>query len=296
MDGTLAKREIVAHNGGVAIIGLTENNEVLMVRQFRAPYKETIYEIPAGKLEKGEDPYEAAVREFGEECGCKAKVFKYIGELYPTPGYCGEIIRLYYAADLEYGEQHLDEDENLDVYKIPLEEAFERCMSGEFKDAKTQIGIMKIREMIKMAAYLDNSATTKPCQQAVEAINRMLTQNFANPSSLHGPGIEAAKEIIAARQALANALSCEKEEIFFTSGATEANNLALFGAAEAGRRRGNRIVISAIEHESVLQAADELEKQGFEVVRLMPDEFGCISASEIANAVNDKPFLFRLCI
>lgn len=149
VDGTLAKREIVAHNGGVAIIGLTENNEVLMVRQFRAPYKETIYEIPAGKLEKGEDPYEAAVREFGEECGCKAKVFKYIGELYPTPGYCGEIIRLYYAADLEYGEQHLDEDENLDVYKIPLEEAFERCMSGEFKDAKTQIGIMKIREMIK---------------------------------------------------------------------------------------------------------------------------------------------------
>lgn len=145
-----------------------------------------------------------------------------------------------------------------------------------------------------MAAYLDNSATTKPCPQAVEAINRMLTQNFANPSSLHGPGIEAAKEIIAARQAIANALSCEKEEIFFTSGATEANNLALFGAAEAGRRRGNRIVISAIEHESVLQAADELEKQGFEVVRLMPDEFGCISASEIANAVNDKTILVSI--
>lgn len=145
-----------------------------------------------------------------------------------------------------------------------------------------------------MAAYLDNSATTKPCPQAVEAINRMLTQNFANPSSLHGPGIEAAKEIIAARQALANALSCEKEEIFFTSGATEANNLALFGAAEAGRRRGNRIVISAIEHESVLQAADELEKQGFEVVRLMPDEFGCVSASDMAEAINEKTILVSI--
>lgn len=142
-----------------------------------------------------------------------------------------------------------------------------------------------------MAAYLDNSATTKPCPQAVEAINRMLTVHYANPSSLHGPGIEAAKEIIAARQSLANALSCEKEEIFFTSGATEANNLALFGAAAAGRRKGNRIVISAIEHESVLQAADELEKEGFEVIRLQPDEFGCISASEIANAVNDKTIL-----
>ena len=145
-----------------------------------------------------------------------------------------------------------------------------------------------------MAAYLDNSATTKPCPQAVEAINRMLTQNFANPSSLHGPGIEAAKEIIAARQALANALSCEKEEIFFTSGATEANNLALFGAAEAGRRRGNRIVISAIEHESVLQAADELEKEGFEVVRLMPDEFGCISAGDMAEAINEKTILVSI--
>lgn len=149
VDGTQAKREIVDHNGGVAVIGLTEEKEVLLVRQFRAPYKETIYEIPAGKLEKDEDPDAAAVREFREECGCTAGEFKYIGELYPTPGYCGEIIRLYFASELEFGEQHLDEDERLDVYKVPLEEAFVRCMNGEFKDAKTQIGIMKIREMIR---------------------------------------------------------------------------------------------------------------------------------------------------
>lgn len=149
VDGTQAKREIVDHNGGVAVIGLTEEKEVLLVRQFRAPYKETIYEIPAGKLEKDEDPDAAAVREFREECGCAAREFKYIGELYPTPGYCGEIIRLYFASELEFGEQHLDEDERLDVYKVPLEEAFVRCMNGEFKDAKTQIGIMKIREMIR---------------------------------------------------------------------------------------------------------------------------------------------------
>lgn len=149
VDGTQAKREIVDHNGGVAIIGLTEENEVLLVRQFRAPYRETMFEIPAGKLEKDEDPDEAAKREFAEECGCTAGEFKYIGELYPTPGYCGEIIRLYLARQLEYGEQHLDEDERLDVYKVPLEEAFRRVMNGEFKDAKTQIGIMKIREMIR---------------------------------------------------------------------------------------------------------------------------------------------------
>lgn len=148
VDGTQAKREIVDHNGGVAIIGLTEEGEVLLVRQFRAPYKEVLYEIPAGKLEKGEDPFEAAKREFQEECGCTAVNFKYIGELYPTPGYCGEIIRLYYATGLEFGEQHLDEDERLDVYKVPLGEAFDRCINGEFKDAKTQIGIMKVREML----------------------------------------------------------------------------------------------------------------------------------------------------
>ena len=149
VDGTPAKREIVDHNGGVAVIGLTEDKEVLLVRQFRAPYKETIYEIPAGKLEKDEDPDEAAVREFSEECGCTASEFRYIGELYPTPGYCGEIIRLYLARGLAFGEQHLDVDERLDVYKVPLEEAFVRCMNGEFKDAKTQIGIMKVREMIR---------------------------------------------------------------------------------------------------------------------------------------------------
>lgn len=149
VDGTQAKREIVDHNGGVAVIGLTEDKEVLLVRQFRVPYKETIYEIPAGKLEKDEDPDEAAVREFSEECGCTASEFRYIGELYPTPGYCGEIIRLYLARGLAFGEQHLDVDERLDVYKVPLEEAFVRCMNGEFKDAKTQIGIMKVREMIR---------------------------------------------------------------------------------------------------------------------------------------------------
>lgn len=148
VDGTQAKREIVDHNGGVAIIGLTQEGEVLLVRQFRAPYKDVLFEIPAGKLEKGEDPFEAAKREFQEECGCTAENFKYIGELYPTPGYCGEIIRLYYATGLEFGEQHLDEDERLDVYKVPLGEAFDRCINGEFKDAKTQIGIMKVREML----------------------------------------------------------------------------------------------------------------------------------------------------
>lgn len=142
-----------------------------------------------------------------------------------------------------------------------------------------------------MAVYLDNSATTKPCREAVEAVNYMMTENFGNSSSLHTPGIEAAKSLISAREAIARALGCEKDEIYFTSGATEANNLALFGAAAAKRRAGNRIVTTAIEHESVVAAADELEKQGFEVIRLMPDKHGNISAADFAEAINDKTIL-----
>lgn len=142
-----------------------------------------------------------------------------------------------------------------------------------------------------MAVYLDNSATTKPCREAVEAVNYMMTENFGNPSSLHTPGIEAAKSLISAREAIARALGCEKDEIYFTSGATEANNLALFGAAAAKRRAGNRIVTTAIEHESVVAAADELEKQDFEVIRLMPDKHGNISAADFAEAINDKTIL-----
>lgn len=147
VDGETAKREIVAHNGGVAVTGLTDNDEVVLVRQFRAPYKETIFEIPAGKLEKGEDPFEAGKREFKEECGAEAERYFDLGKFYPTPGYSGETIHLYGAVGLTFGEQSLDDDEFLDVYKMPLEEAFEKCINGEFRDGKTLAGIMKIREM-----------------------------------------------------------------------------------------------------------------------------------------------------
>lgn len=150
VDGTEAQREVVDHPGGVAIVGLTENNEVLMVRQFRYPYKETIYEIPAGKLEKGEDPREAAIREFREECGAIAEKFEPLGEIYPTPGYCGEIIRIFYATDLTFGEQELDEDEYLEVIKMPFSECVAKIMSGEIKDAKTIVGILKLKELMKL--------------------------------------------------------------------------------------------------------------------------------------------------
>ncbi len=142
-----------------------------------------------------------------------------------------------------------------------------------------------------MAVYLDNSATTKPCREAADAVKFMIEENYGNPSSLHAPGIEAAKSLISARESVARALGCEKDEIYFTSGATEANNLALFGAAEAKKRAGNRIVTTAIEHESVVAAADELEQQGFEVIKLLPDKHGNICAADIAQAINEKTIL-----
>lgn len=146
-DGTQAQREIVDHSGGVGIIGVTDENEILLVRQFRYPYKETIYEIPAGKLEKGEDPREAGIREFMEECGAQAEHFEKLGEIYPTPGYCSEIIRLYYAYGLTFGSQHLDDDEFLDVTRIPISECVSKIMNGEIKDSKTIAAVFMLKEL-----------------------------------------------------------------------------------------------------------------------------------------------------
>ena len=145
-----------------------------------------------------------------------------------------------------------------------------------------------------MTAYLDNSATTKPSKACVDAINKMLTESWGNPSSLHALGVSSAKEIILARSAVAESLGAEKEEIYFTSGGTEANNLALFGAVKAKKRLGNRNVTTAIEHESVLQSAQELEKQGFEVIYIQPDKYGFISEEQIKEAVNDKTILVSI--
>ena len=139
-----AKRECVDHPGGVAVIGLTDDNKVLLVRQFRYPYKEIIFEIPAGKLEKGEDPFEAGKREFKEECGAVADNYFSLGELYPTPGYTNEIIRLYGATGLHFEEQQLDDDEFLQIVKMPFDELIERIMSGEIKDAKTVAAGLKL--------------------------------------------------------------------------------------------------------------------------------------------------------
>lgn len=142
--------------------------------------------------------------------------------------------------------------------------------------------------------YLDNSATTKPCPEAVTAVNDMLLQYWGNPSSTHAKGNEAALRIREARRSVASAVSAAPEEVFFTSGGTEANNIAVFGAAAKNRRNGRRIVTTAIEHSSVLDSVAELEKQGFEIIRLTPDTHGHISQEQIAEAVNAETILVTM--
>lgn len=139
--------------------------------------------------------------------------------------------------------------------------------------------------------YLDNSATTKPCAGAVEAAVQMMTENFGNASSLHGAGVQAMKVLMEARRTVADALGCDSAEIYFTSGGTEANNMAVFGAAQTGRHKGKRIVTTAVEHESVLEPCSELEKAGFEVIRILPDRFGRITAGQIAEAIDQNTVL-----
>ena len=118
-----------------------------MVRQFRYPYKETIYEIPAGKREKGEDPLETGKRELHEECGIIAENYIDLGKIYPSPGYTNEEIYLYAATGLTEVEQELDEDEFLQVTKMKLSTLITKIMSGEITDAKTIAAAFKLKEL-----------------------------------------------------------------------------------------------------------------------------------------------------
>lgn len=147
-DGNKSFREIVKHGGGVCVVAMDENDDIYFVRQFRYPYKEAILEIPAGKLEKGEDPFEAMKREQREETGTYSENYISLGQMYPTPGYCGEIIHLWACRISGYCDMQLDEGEFLDIEKINLNKAVEMVLNNEIKDAKTQIGILKAAKLV----------------------------------------------------------------------------------------------------------------------------------------------------
>lgn len=142
-----------------------------------------------------------------------------------------------------------------------------------------------------MAVYLDNAATTKPCEAAVEAVINNITLDYGNPSSLHKLGLKAEEVIRESRKAVAAALVCEPDCVYFTSGATESNNTALFGIAENYGKRRKKLVISAVEHSSVAAPAKHLEEMGYEVVRIYPNSSGEISADEFIAAVDENTFM-----
>ncbi|MGN0447095.1 MAG: NUDIX domain-containing protein [Acutalibacteraceae bacterium] len=148
-NGKKAIREVVKHSGGVCVGALTKDKELYFVRQYRYPYKKVLSELPAGKLEKGEDPLEAGLRELKEECGVVAKHVMSMGTVYPTVAYCDEIIHLFVAWGLEKTSQSLDEDEFLSFEKIPVEKAVELVMNGEISDSKTVALVLKIDRLIK---------------------------------------------------------------------------------------------------------------------------------------------------
>ena len=149
-NGKTADREVVCHSGGVCVVPMTADNNVLLVKQFRYPFLEATVEVPAGKINYGEDHEECGRRELLEETGMTAGEFTYLGCLYPTPAYDTETIHMYLARNLEQHNQHLDDDEFLDVLKVPFDEAVKMIMENKLPDAKTQIALLRTKVLLNL--------------------------------------------------------------------------------------------------------------------------------------------------
>ena len=147
-NGSKSTREVVEHNGGIGILPIDDEGNAYVVKQWRAPYRCVVTEIPAGKRDGDENPLDGGIRELKEEIGAVAENITFLGEMYPSPGYCGEIIYLYLATGLSFENQDLDEDEFLNVEKIKFQTLVDMCLSGEIKDAKTICAVMKADKLL----------------------------------------------------------------------------------------------------------------------------------------------------
>lgn len=147
-NGKTAPRELVEHPGGVGIIAVDKNRDVFLVRQYRKPFDQMVTEIPAGKLEYGEDPQAAAVRELEEEIGYRAANMQFIGSFYSSPGFCNEKIYLYLATELEYVGRHPDEDEFLEWETHSLDSLYQSMLNAEVADGKTAIAVLIAKQIL----------------------------------------------------------------------------------------------------------------------------------------------------
>ncbi len=148
-NGEHSLREVVEHPGGVTVLPIDDEGYVYCVRQFRYPMGEHMLELPAGKLEKGENPLDCAKRELSEETGITAMQYTDLGKLYPSPGFCRETLYLYLAQNLIFGKAHPDENEFLDVIKVHIDELYESVMNNELADAKTVVAILKAKALLR---------------------------------------------------------------------------------------------------------------------------------------------------
>lgn len=153
VNGDVVRREVVEHPGGVTVIPVEEDGTVWCVRQFRYPFQREMLEVPAGKLEIGEKPLPAAVRELSEETGLEAGRMIYLGACCTSPGFSTEVLHIYLAMELKHGDAHPDEDEFLNVEKHSLETLTEMVMSGEIDDAKTIIAVLKARRFLEAEGW-----------------------------------------------------------------------------------------------------------------------------------------------
>ena len=149
-NGEHTLREVVEHPGGVTVLPIDEDGYVYCVRQFRYPMSEHLLEVPAGKLEYGEEPLLCAIRELSEETGISAKEFLDLGKVYPSPGFCRETLYIYMARDLSFGSSHPDHNEFLDVEKIHIDELVRLVMNNEIADAKTIIAVLKAKNILSV--------------------------------------------------------------------------------------------------------------------------------------------------
>ncbi|WP_418792459.1 NUDIX domain-containing protein [Phosphitispora sp. TUW77] len=143
-NGKPAKREVVVHQGAVAVAAVNENDEIILIKQFRYPAGKILWELPAGKIDSGEIPQECAIRELAEETGMGAREWQHMATFYTTPGFSDEIMHVYFARNLYPDRREMDEDEFLEIHLVPFENAIEMIKSGEIEDSKSIAGILLV--------------------------------------------------------------------------------------------------------------------------------------------------------